>query len=808
MTKCVARYGNNRPCKNDVCDQGGGFFCDRHWRDAVAGHAPQLKKKDIIGAAKHAAAERYRDFLFNEGEVTPPPQPKVAGDAPDAGATPSGDGDAQAANSQPNGGANAGADGSEGGHAAPESKLKKENHTTWLGALLDGKILGLAFFGIAIYIAELIEMKVLEVPAGAAFSSFDVAFLALGNTVPLLMSIVFVAVPFALMVFGLLLLVAGIAALGVFLVGSGRVLMQPGDVEKRTVKLPNPFRSAGMRFSSIAYGGTKRVFNSLTSGGPCPSPAFFLRSALGILVVSFFWLFTWAVTKNFDDQVRNIEVAGHWRICGPDEEDGNPVQGETVVRGEEPLPNKVYWRDLRFGCVIRQNWELRTNSLSSIGDLPPISSWNYYLVRAFLATKPVNLITDLDWSAEKGHFVFTDRHHLAASNLAVEHVIKRPEIGDSDQAISEALDVVVPVPRRRYSQPVIYIGNFGEWAFVALDKYRDHRVMVRRAHIQEFVVKPAPIFVDRPLPPENSDDPGDSLPSDGGAAQIAKLQMRFEEHIRSTRDAHENLLDKLTAFQAVNAQTYSMLSIMRRAGRPEAIPVQVLPIVLKPQVDVQPIIELPDEIVLSPNIVIDETYEKIISTFFEKRPVVTGLDQLAHKGAVTRHPDAFDSFAQELVSLFGSHSNALADSCIHAGHLDFREGQSRPDASQADLDARNMLVANLRQILAAIQERTKQANGQPSGNDPAVILIQGGASPTGSSDMNVRLSEQRAEWVRQWLIDELVGAGSIYEQEDALREKRVALVPFGRGERFHNVSKLDVVRSPRAVTIEVCAPKA
>lgn len=90
-------------------------------------------------------------------------------------------------------------------------------------------------------------------------------------------------------------------------------------------------------------------------------------------------------------------------------------------------------------------------------------------------------------------------------------------------------------------------------------------------------------------------------------------------------------------------------------------------------------------------------------------------------------------------------------------------------------------------------------------NAGAIVVLRGGASFTGRPADNIRLSEDRAEWVKTVLLRRLIGSGPPADLADRARaEHQLQIAAIGLGERLGRPSSGG---SPRDVEVFLCDPE-
>ncbi|MDA7966412.1 hypothetical protein [Ruegeria sp.] len=295
------------------------------------------------------------------------------------------------------------------------------------------------------------------------------------------------------------------------------------------------------------------------------------------------------------------------------------------------------------------------------------------------------------------------------------------------------------------TEPVVHIGDFGDWVYVAKVDDPKKRLLIRRSAVLEFSLNTKIKVLNRP-------EGGDPEP---GTEKLVTVLQKQNTELRAQVNALQMHL------QEVNVKALNGLKIAatRRSKRFFAL----VPIV-----------------------------QNIVpGNGGGGTSVFPDLGALVSHGVASRVPSVFDDLVRR-------HGNAVIAKCVRNGislsPIQFAENQARWPEGNAPKNYGHALT-HLDELM----------NGKKSESSSNLVFIIGGASFTGSSEANLRLSEKRAKWVKSRLLADLFkdwtsNAADLASQ--ASSEQKLHFVAFGMGERMPIGAN-----SSRAVEIFVCELK-
>ncbi|MBO9401183.1 hypothetical protein [Shimia sp. R9_3] len=294
------------------------------------------------------------------------------------------------------------------------------------------------------------------------------------------------------------------------------------------------------------------------------------------------------------------------------------------------------------------------------------------------------------------------------------------------------------------TEPVVHIGDFGDWVYVAKVVDPKKRLLIRRSAVLEFSLDTRIKVLN---PPEDE-------PKTGTEALVTVLQQQNTE-LRTQVNALQIHL------QEVNVKALNGLKIAatHRSKRFFAL----VPIV----------------------------QNFVHGNGGGGTSIFPDLGALVSHGVASRAPSVIDDLVRR-------HGNAFIATCVRNGislrPIQFAENQARWPEGNAPKNYGHAL-AHLGDLM----------NSKKSENSSNLVFLRGGASFTGSSEANLRLSEKRAKWVKTRLLADLFNdrtsnAADLASQ--ASSEQKLHFVAFGMGERMPTGAT-----SGRAVEIFVCELK-
>lgn len=373
------------------------------------------------------------------------------------------------------------------------------------------------------------------------------------------------------------------------------------------------------------------------------------------------------------------------------------------------------------------------------------------------------------------------------------------------------------------SEDVFYIGDFGEWAYVARAEHPADRLLIRRTNIFEFGRFPASAarkptktelattgqvgrsdlhlegsyrrtVVNLPdfhiTMPQHATGPvcADVL-CDDQASRMQALETRLAEKIEiqsRVSSTQQAALDQVRAdtarlfhqYQALARRMFQQTRQISDTAR--SVASHRVETRKTAETTTRDLAQLRDEIALK-----DALLAEIRGLSFSAprgADIASEIVNSIKEGVTTRTTGVINDMQRR----FGVD---VAAHCLGTGHLigfvEFAENRKRGDLRDvADV------IANLQQRASAL-ETTR-------------VLMRGGASYTGAPQSNMTLSENRAEWVKHQVLKGLagtVGAPTDLEQR-VRREQGVEIIAFGLGERLPHPQA-----SSRAVEVTLCGAR-
>lgn len=354
------------------------------------------------------------------------------------------------------------------------------------------------------------------------------------------------------------------------------------------------------------------------------------------------------------------------------------------------------------------------------------------------------------------------------------------------------------------TEKLIYIGDFGDWAFIARLNPPKERILVRRSTIIEFSRESGAKLT------FNGQDNDAGTPISVGSGNRLDVTLNFPRQgglPRITTADIEGLEGKLLRVSSEISRNHIMLQLLA-AGRPyRHSPQSDLAPVLERLANVQEVLaqdtrQLKDgQDWLSATAlgltfrlsVLQNSAHRILAHLRSGLPKSgpypwTGVDGVIQDGVPIRASGIINDIARSNGK--GYLTGCASNQTEHLGFVDFREGISNAPERPADIGA---LVTKLRELKAGDSEQNTKAQ---------LVFLRGGASYTGMPEANIRISENRAELVKRRLLLALTGKthGDPTELElDVQKSHRINFIAFGVGERLHH-SK----HSSRAVEAILC----
>ncbi|MEO1538359.1 MAG: hypothetical protein AAFR73_11580 [Pseudomonadota bacterium] len=292
------------------------------------------------------------------------------------------------------------------------------------------------------------------------------------------------------------------------------------------------------------------------------------------------------------------------------------------------------------------------------------------------------------------------------------------------------------------TEPLFHVGDFGEWALVARKEDVSQRVLLRRSAIAEFSEQSEVL------------NPGQ---------KTLKTQV-LAEATQFVGALNTRLLTSNAALRVANAELKRL-----RDEKPAASGDGTTNVSHTTSVSVVPVLQ----------------------TFVQEGggsgPDLPPVLEAGARGIATRSLGVYD----DMVRTYGS---GVIELCRDEGErlpeILFADGVTRWEAGQAP-EAFSEAVEVLKARLAARQD-----------DEVELVLVQGRASYTGTPEVNLRVSEQRAEWVKAQLLrallqDDGLDTATMGTKAQALH--RVNLVAYGLGEVQETAGN-----AGRAVEVRIC----
>ncbi|PTX53857.1 hypothetical protein C8N43_3900 [Litoreibacter ponti] len=180
---------------------------------------------------------------------------------------------------------------------------------------------------------------------------------------------------------------------------------------------------------------------------------------------------------------------------------------------------------------------------------------------------------------------------------------------------------------------------------------------------------------------------------------------------------------------------------------------------------------------------------------------VQTLPRTSGTGGLGEAPELVDLIREGITT---PPSSVLTDFLRRRRTVELRECLSSPAALRHFVEFREGATRSpkdpgLQELVATFRAATESPI-----KERRLVVLQGGASYTGDPASNIRLSEQRAEWVKKRLLRAIFDAPlaePTHLAKLALEKYGFDIVAFGLGERLRNTGH----PSPRAVEVLVCA---
>ena len=306
------------------------------------------------------------------------------------------------------------------------------------------------------------------------------------------------------------------------------------------------------------------------------------------------------------------------------------------------------------------------------------------------------------------------------------------------------------------SERVHYIGDFGDWAFVARAENPAERLLIRRSAIVEFArdgngKRPRSAWRETFAPALRS-----AWARLDAAAHLAFARRYGEQEGTALAELHKRI-DALSVGQDANSVLIAQIAAQPRKPAP----------FINAQFDVQ----------VTPG---------------------TGGAGLPAGDFRSTFEDGFPVRMSGIVNdVSRRFDQTYLQRCTRAGHklghVDFAESVwNRADGNGVE-----------RVVEQIAKEFPSKAHADPAG-PRRLIVLRGGASYTGSPAANIRLSERRAEWVLDQILQRLTGDG--LHPTERVRQfgtlHRVQFAAFGVGERLAEPEPDQA--SSRAVEVILC----
>ncbi|WP_419739505.1 hypothetical protein [Ruegeria sp.] len=354
------------------------------------------------------------------------------------------------------------------------------------------------------------------------------------------------------------------------------------------------------------------------------------------------------------------------------------------------------------------------------------------------------------------------------------------------------------------TEKLIYIGDFGDWAFIARVEKPEERVLVRRSAIIEFSRASAAELISSG---EKQDTPTTVSVGNGNRLDVA---LNFPHHVTQpeittadVRDLEDRLL-RLSSNISRNQAKLQMIATARQYRNPSQLD---LAMVLEQLVKVQEGLARDTSQLREGQDWLSATFLGVSLRFHNLRndflralanhrsvPPVDrfvpwkGVYGVIQDGVPTRTPGIINDIARSNGK--GHLTGCASNQTQRLGFVDFREGVSNAPKNPSDIDS---LVKKLQELREGDYTKNSKVG---------LIFLRGGASYTGMPEANIRISENRAELVKRRILLALSGRthGDPTEIEREIQKsQRLTFIAFGVGERLHHTN-----HSSRAVEVILC----
>lgn len=677
----------------------------------------------------------------------------------------------------------------------------------WITALLnDSRSLGFILFAITVYLTELLEMKILQIPKNVALSTFDVVALSFGNIVPVMLLIVLAGLVLVLVfwfaaVCATAALVVAVAAYRILISGvfvlitfSARVVLAvvrvsitPFVVWFRLFWLMEPLPERRLFFGWNAWlvQRTAQMLARLRSG-PARTVA---NVRTGLTHIS--GAITAIRERLFTSRINVFQTATIICLCGI------VIFFSTRLTRDYAQRIDHCARDVQI-CLARTNngrGSAPFADLQRVG-LDTTSIQNYVL--SFI--QPVN-----------AGFLGFDSNFTGD----IRKLHDRKSVNDA------------PYPDYRDERPVIYVGDYGDWAVVvptddglwpvnipAPEDARRIRVLVRRKSITDFTPTArigghAPWQIRLPATLRSGDAPRPKprrrlhavrLPDDAAGAGISRDALTADAMIVS-QPAPANRW-RPDPFRLENAPirlpVHDWRPVAEMAGRLQlydALDRHGRDAVIVPPGSPQARFRRPGR---SPSELRNSwtVFRSDCDVHYAQLAFDRTRDERCRQPQTSVRNDQ-SAFSRAFLEIIRGHRhaaelrNCLLTTARALGVFEFSEGRVRPRRS------------SLRARTSALGETITSRASLPEAAEPEhtlYVLIRAGASNTGPIAANLALSEARAETVQRLLIRHLRTRISRADP----KWRRIEFVAFGTGERISPVSGQRTV-SARAAQVYICS---